>query len=246
MDKLLYISMTGASEALRSQTARSNNLANAATTGFKSDFNQYRAMSVFGEVHPSRAYAMSERPATDMSSGYIMTTGNNTDVAINGEGWFAVQLPDGGEAYTRAGDLKRNVDGLVTNGAGLPILGNGGEIFLPEYETLEIGVDGTISIRGVGDQPLALTQVDRLRLVNPAKEDLEKKEDGLFHLKEGVALPDSDVEVQVVNGALEGSNVNAVNELTEVIAASRLFEMNVKMMENAKSNDESSARILQP
>lgn len=243
MDKLLYVSMTGAREALTSQTNHANNLANVSTTGFKSDFNQFRSMSVYGETHPSRAYAMSERPGTDMSPGSYMTTARDLDVAIHGEGWLTVQLPDRTEAYTRAGDLKRNVDGTLTTGTGLPVLGNGGPIVLPEYETLEIGIDGTISLRGVGDDALAITQVDQLKLVNPGNENLVKRADGLFHLRDG-GEANFDPSVKIAHGMLEGSNVNAVGELTEVIASSRLFELNVKMMKTAKDNDESAARIL--
>lgn len=243
MDKLLYVAMTGAREALTSQTNHGNNLANVSTTGFKADFNQFRSMSVYGETHPSRAYAMSERPGTDMSAGAFITTARDLDVAINGEGWLAVQMPNGEEAYTRAGDLKRNVDGTLTTGSGLPVMGNGGPIVLPEYETLEIGVDGTISLKPVGETPVGLLQIDRLKLVNPGNENLVKKEDGLFHLRDG-GEADFDANVKISHGVLEGSNVNAVGELTEVIAASRLFELNVKMMKTAKDNDESAARIL--
>lgn len=243
MDKLLYVAMTGAREALTSQTNHANNLANVSTTGFKADFNQFRSMTVYGETFPSRAYAMSERPGTDMSQGSFITTSRDLDIAIKGEGWLAVQMPNGEEAYTRAGDLKRDVDGTLTTGSGLPVIGNGGPVVLPEYETIEIGMDGTISIRGLGEEALAITQIDRLKLVNPGNENLIKKEDGLFHLREG-GEADFDAEVQVVHGMLESSNVNAVGELTEVIAASRLFELNVKMMKNAKDNDESAARIL--
>lgn len=243
MDKLLYVAMTGAREALTSQTNHANNLANVSTTGFKADFNQFRTMSVYGEVYPSRAYAMSERPGTDMSVGTFITTDRDLDIAINGEGWIAVQTPDGKEAYTRAGDLKRDVDGTLTTGSGLPVIGNGGPIVIPEYETLEVGVDGTISIRGLGEEALAITQIDRIKLVNPGNENLVKKEDGLFHLRDG-GEADLDPRVQVAQGVLEGSNVNAVGELTQVIAASRLFELNVKMMKNAKDNDQAAARIL--
>lgn len=244
MDKSLYISMTGAVENLRAQTARANNLANASTTGFKADYNQYRSMSVFGDVHPSRAYAMSERPASDLTQGYIMTTNNDLDVAIQGDGWFAVQTPDGGEAYTRSGEFRRDLDGLLVTSDGLPVMGDGGPIQLPEFETIVIGSDGSISIKGVGENPLGVALVDRLKLVNPDKAALEKREDGLFHLRDG-GEADADAGVSVLHGALEGSNVNPVSELTAVIAASRLFEMNVKMMENAKTNDEVSARIMQ-
>ncbi|OUS29702.1 flagellar basal-body rod protein FlgF [Gammaproteobacteria bacterium 45_16_T64] len=246
MDKSIYIAMTGAREALTSMTVRANNLANASTTGFKSDYSQYRTLSVFGDGMPSRAYAVVERPGSDTTAGTFQTTGRDLDVALNGDGWLAIQTPDGKEAYTRAGDLKRSNDGIITTGTGLPVMGNGGPIFLPEYEQLVIGKDGTISIRGLGEDPLALTQVDRLKLVNPDKSTLQKGKDGLFHLKDpNAAALQADINVQVVNGVLEGSNVNPVAELADMISSSRLFEMNVKMMENAKSNDESSARIMQ-
>jgi flagellar basal-body rod protein FlgF len=244
MDKSLYISMTGAKEALDAQRLRANNLANVSTAGFKADFHQYRTMAVFGEHHPSRAYAMSERPGTDTGAGTFMETSRDLDVAIKGDGWFAVQTADGSEAYTRAGDLKRDVNGLITTGTGLPVLGDGGPIVLPEYEQLVVGVDGTFSIQGLGEDPLSLTQVARLKLVNPDAKELVKGEDGLFRMRGGEELQ-SDPNVQVVNGILEGSNVNAVNEMTAIISHARLFEMNVKMMQSAKENDEASARIMQ-
>ncbi|RLT92584.1 flagellar basal body rod protein FlgF [Ketobacter sp.] len=244
MDKFLYISMTGAKEALDAQRLRANNLANVSTTGFKADFHQYRSMSVFGEHYPSRAYAMSERPGTDTSNGTYMETARDLDLAIKGNGWFAVQMPDGSEAYTRAGDLKRDVTGAVTTGTGLPIMSDGGPLVLPEYEKLVVGVDGTLSITGLGEDALSLTQVARLKLVNPPASEMEKGEDGLFRLKGGGELQ-SDPEVQVVNGMLEGSNVNPVNEMTAIISHARLYEMNVKMMQAAKEMDEASARIMQ-
>ena len=98
----------------------------------------------------------------------------------------------------------------------------------------------------MGEDPLALTQIDRLKLVNGSDGLLEKGLDGLFHLKDKNAGElEADIDVTIVSGVLEGSNVNAVGELTEMIAASRMFEMNIKMMENAKSNDEAAARIMQ-
>ena len=244
MDKFLYISMTGAKEALDAQRLRANNLANVSTSGFKADFHQYRSMSVFGEHFPSRAYAMSERPGTDKSNGIYMETARDLDVAIKGDGWFAVQMPDGSEAYTRAGDLKRDVSGSVTTGTGLPLLGDGGPIVLPEYDKLVVGMDGTLSITGLGEDALSLTQIARIKLVNPDAKEMVKGEDGLFRLRGGGGLQ-SDPNVQIVNGMLEGSNVNPVNEMTSIISHARLYEMNVKMMQAAKEMDEASARIMQ-
>lgn len=244
MDKLLYVAMTGAKEALDAQRMRASNLANVSTTGFKADLHQYRSLSVFGEHHPTRAYAMGERPGTDFTQGAMIETGRDLDVAIKGEGWLAVQMPDGTEAYTRAGDLQRTVSGLVTTGTGLPVLGDGGPVVLPEYETLVVGMDGTLSIRGLGEPSQAVTPVARLKTVNPDPKQMVKGEDGLFRTRDGQPL-DADATVQVVNGTLEGSNVNAVNELAYIITQSRLFDMNVRMMKSAQDNDEAAARILQ-
>jgi flagellar basal-body rod protein FlgF len=244
MDKLLYISMTGARESLDAQQLRANNLANVSTNGFKADYHQFRSMSVFGEHHPSRAYAMGERPGTDLSSGVLMETGRDLDVAIKGDGWLAVQLPDGTEAYTRAGDLQRDVSGMVVTGSGLPVMGDNGPIILPEYETLELGVDGTISIRGLGDDGQTITQINRLKLVNPDLSTLVKGEDGLMRTRDGAQVA-PDANVQIVNGMLEGSNVNPVAELTGLITMSRLFELNVRLMKTAQENDEAAARMMQ-
>ena len=244
MDKLLYIAMTGAKEALDAQRLRANNLANVSTTGFKADFHQYRSMSVFGEHFPSRAYAMGERPGTDTTDGVLMQTGRDLDVAIKGQGWIAVQMPDGSEAYTRAGDLQRDVSGLVTTGTGLPVMGDSGPIVLPEYESLVVGSDGTLSIRGLGETAQSITQIGRIKLVNPDSSALVKGEDGLMHMRDGPQAT-ADGSVQLVNGMLEGSNVNPVNELAYVISSARLFDLNVKMMKTAQQDDESAARIMQ-
>lgn len=244
MDKLLYISMTGAKESLNAQQLYANNLANVSTTGFRADYHQFRSLSVFGEHYPSRAYAMGERPGTDFTSGSLIQTDRDLDVAIKGEGWIAVQLPDGSEAYTRAGDLQRDVTGLLTTGTGLPVLGENGPIVLPEYERLEIGVDGTLSVLGLGDNAVGMAQVNRIRLVKPDPANLVKGNDGLMRTRDG-STPAADASVQIISGMLEGSNVNPVNELAGVISQSRLFELNIRMMKTAQENDQAAARILQ-
>ncbi|WLQ17306.1 flagellar basal body rod protein FlgF [Hahella aquimaris] len=246
MDKALYIAMSGAKQNMLSQRGHANNLANANTTGFKSDFLQARSMPVFGEHYPSRAYAMTERPATDFEMGSLMQTGRDLDVAVAGKGWIAVQAPDGGEAYTREGELLLDVNGMLRTGSGLPVLGNGGPIAVPPAAKLNIGVDGTISIVPLGGNPDEIQEVDRIRLVNPPTESLEKGVDGLIHLKPdvpGPALPDGLVRLEP--GYLESSNVNAVEEMTEILSLSRQFELQVKVMRAADDNTEAAARLLQ-
>jgi flagellar basal-body rod protein FlgF len=242
MDRMLYIAMTGAKQTLVAQTANTHNLANASTTGFRADFEAFRAMPVFGHGQPSRVYAMAERPGVDLSSGTVYATGRELDVAVNGDGWIAVQGKDGREAYTRAGDLRIS-NGLLVTGAGHLVLGNGGPISVPENEKIEIGNDGTISIRPLGQAPNTVSVIDRIKLVNPPKADLIKGGDGMLRLKSGAVLP-ADENVRVVGGSLETSNVNAVEAMVDLITLSRQFEMQVKAMRTTEEIDQSAQQLL--
>jgi len=138
MDRMIYVAMSGAKETLIAQANNSNNLANVNTPGFMEDLNQFRSMPVFGPGFPSRVYALDERPDINFEKGAEQATGNVLDVAVKGDGYFAVQAPNGSEAYTRRGDLKVDANGLVTNGEGLPLIGNSGPIALPPFERIEI------------------------------------------------------------------------------------------------------------
>jgi flagellar basal-body rod protein FlgF len=161
---MLYVAMSGASQNTLAMQAHANNLANISTTGFRRDFEQARAMPVFGDSFPARVFAMSERPATDFTAGSLQETGRDLDVAAKGNAWIAVQAPDGGEAYVRTGSLEIDAFGQLRTGDGLPVMGNGGPIAVPPEEKVEIGEDGTITIRGQGNNPNALASVDRIRL----------------------------------------------------------------------------------
>ncbi|MDX1757316.1 MAG: flagellar basal body rod protein FlgF [Marinobacter sp.] len=248
MDKSLYIGMSGAKQNMLAQRAHANNLANANTTGFKRDFAQARSMPVFGEHHPTRAYAMTERPGTDLSAGALMETGRKLDVAVDGSGWLAVQNAQGQEVFTRSGSLQIDTNGLLRNGAGDLVLGNGGPVALPPFENVQVGADGTISVVPVGGPPDQLVAVDRLKLVNPPADVLEKGEDGYIRRKadqalDGVEPPDA--TLRVASGFLESSNVNAVEEMIANLQLSRQFEMQVKVMRTANDNSEAAARLLQ-
>lgn len=245
MDKALYIAMTGAKHIDRAQTVHANNLANATTTGFRADFAQARAMGVYyGDGHPTRAYALAESPGTDMARGGLQETGRDLDVAVNGDGWLAVQAPDGTEAYTRAGSLRVDTLGRLTTATGEAVMGDDGPIAVPEFEKLQIGQDGTISLRPLGQGPEVLAEVGRIKLVNPPEDTLQKGEDGLFRTAGQEPLP-ADAGVRLQTGYLEGSNVNTVEEFTRVIALARQFEMQVKLMKTAEDNDAAAARLLQ-
>lgn len=243
MDHGLYISMSGAKQALIAQAVNSHNLANASTTGFKADLAQFRSMPVYGPGLPTRAYAMTERHGIDFNSGTIQQTGRDLDVSLQSDGWIAVQSKSGEEAYTRAGDLRVTPDGLLITGSGLPVLGNGGPITIPAAEKLEIGNDGTISVIPLGDSAATLATIDRIKLVNPDFSQVTKGTDGLFRMKDG-SLAAASADVKIVSGTLESSNVSVVDAMVTMIELSRNFEMQVKMMETLSENEEASAQLM--
>jgi flagellar basal-body rod protein FlgF len=244
MDKMLYVSMTGAHNNTLAQRAHANNLANISTSGFRRDFEQARSMPVFGDGHPTRVYAMTERPGTDFTPGSLQETGRDLDVAIGGQGWLAVQAADGSEAYVRTASLNVDALGILRTGNGLPVMGNAGPIAVPPEQKIEIGQDGTISIRALGEAPNVLAEVDRLKLVNPDLKQMEKGSDGLLRFTGPQPLL-ADATVQVTSGVLESSNVNAVEEMTAILSLSRQFELQVKMMRTAEDNSAAMARVLQ-
>jgi len=244
VDKYLYVAMTGASQNALAQRAHANNLANISTNGFQKDLEQARSMPVFGDSFPARAFAMSERPATDFTPGALVETGRDLDVAVSGPGWMAVQNPDGGESYVRTGSLNVDALGVLRAGNGMPVMGNGGPIAVPPEQKIEIGQDGTISIRAMGEGPRVMAEVDRIKLVNPDLRNMTKGLDGSIRTKDGQPAP-IDGNVQLVSGFQEASNVNAVDEMTSVLALAKQFELHVKMMNTAKEGDEAMARVLQ-
>ena len=244
MDRALYIAMTGAKNNMMAQTSHSNNLANASTTGFRADWAQARSMPVYGEHFPTRAYSMTERPATDFNDGPLIETGSELDVAIAGDGFLSILDAEGNEAYTRRGDLAVTPLGELINGVGQPVLGNGCPVVLPPYEKIEIGNDGTISIRPAGAGPNEMLVIDAIKIVNPDLQNLEKGTDGLFRPREGDAVLAGDPTLRVVSGFVEGSNVNAVSELTNILAINRQYEMQIKMMKAADDVSKAAEQLL--
>ena len=245
MDKLLYIAMSGAKENMNSLAVRSNNLANANTLGFKADFEQARAMQAYGDGLPSRVFSMSERPGQSYQQGSLQTTGRDLDVAVPGDGWLTVQDANGKEAYTRNGSLQVSPLGVLQTSTGLNVLdSNGQPITLPmPLEKIQITEDGTINARLEGAEPAAVENLQQLKLVNPVNKDLTKGEDGLFRRIDG-GTETASANVRLASGALENSNVNVVEELTNLIKLQRQFETQIKMMATAEKNDESQNQLM--
>lgn len=240
----MYISAAGAQQVLEAQAVHANNLANVNTRGFRADYEWFRSQDVFGEGHLTDAYPYVEDPGSDLSPGTVIQTQGELDIAVQGAGWIAVQNSEGQEGYTRVGDLQMDPNGALMNSSGHLILGNGGTIAIPPAEKIEIGSDGTISIRPLGQEAQALAQIDRIKLVNPPAAQMRKGEDGLFYLKDGSGAT-ADASVKVIPNALENSNVNAVSELTHLIALARHFEIQIKMMQTQQETTTQSAQMLQ-
>jgi flagellar basal-body rod protein FlgF len=241
---MLYIAASGAKQNLNSLAIRGNNLANAATDGFKADMEQARSMQAFGEGLPTRVFAMTEIASQNFDDGALKTTDRDLDIAIEGKGWIAVQDADGNEAFTRRGNLNITANGTLETANGYMVMGDGGPITLPvPLEKVEIGRDGTITIKPQGAPANALEDVDRIKLVNPANPDITKGKDGLFRRKDG-QNEDAAGEVTIVSGALESSNVNTVGEMTSLINLQRQFEMQVKLMKKAEENDRNHTQIM--
>ena len=243
MDRLIYTAMTGAKHILEQQATTSHNLANATTTGFRAQIDQFRAVPVQGAILPTRAFVVDSTAGSDFRGGAIQHTGRELDVAVQGDGWIAVQAADGTEAYTRNGSLKMDENGVLLTRDGLTVQGDGGPLSIPPGRNIAVARDGTISLVPDGSAATGLTSVGRLKLVNPAEAGLVRGDDGLFRLKDGNAA-DADPTVTLISGALESSNVNVVDEMVNMISLARQFDMQMKLLQHAENNDGRAAQLL--
>jgi flagellar basal-body rod protein FlgF len=244
MDRLVYVAMSGAKEILRAQAANNHNLANANTNGFRADLSAFQTRNVVGPGLSSRAYATNDVTGWDSSSGSLDATGRDLDVAIKGPGWMAVQASDGTEAYTRSGDLRVDTNGTLMTANGNPVLGDSGPITVPPYTSINIGTDGSVSVVPRGQTPMTMSTVGRIKLVNPANDQVARGNDGLFRSTTGAEL-DPDATVHLVSGTLESSNVNIAETMAHMIELARSYEVQVKAMKTAEDTAASSSKLLQ-
>jgi flagellar basal-body rod protein FlgF len=239
MDKLIFTAVSGAERTMRAQQVRANNLANADTPGFRANIElaSVQALGGYGydDVHLSKI----EADTISTRAGAVRETGRALDVAVNGNGYLAVQWGDG-EAYTRAGAIDIDAQGNLSV-QGRALLGEGGPITLPPHTAVDIAVDGTISVMPEGGTLMQV--VDRLRLVSAEGAELAKNEAGLIVPRGGDPLP-ADPNVTVRGRALEGSNVSAVEEMVAVMSLNRSFEMQMKLFKASDSMNEVGNRLI--
>lgn len=245
MDHLIYTAYSGLADSMTRQRVIASNMANAQTVGFRAETLFSTPMTLKADTSlEARSGTIAEVHGADMTQGAITHTGNALDVAVTGTAMIAVQAQDGTEAYTRRGDLSVSDTGVLTNGDGRPVIGQGGPITVPPGATISISQDGTVlslaADAAKGTQPEA---VDQIKLASPDGTQTEKGLDGLFRVYGGGVLP-ADATATVESGALEQSNVNPSAVLVSMLDAQRLFDIRTKLVSTAKDVDESGATLM--
>lgn len=242
MDRLAYLASAGAKQLLHRQETIAHNLANVNTTGFRADLDAFRAVPVLGPGQGTRVFVTESTPGFDSTPGNMQATGRNLDVAIEGDGYLVVEARDGSEAFTRAGALDVGVDGTLRTRNGLAVQGDGGPITIPENARITIGRDGTVSAIA-GTNSKSVNVVGRIKLVNPPTANLVKGGDGLLRPSDGNTVA-ADPNVRMVDGMLEGSNVNPVDALVGMIAVARQFETQMRLITSAEQNSREANKLL--
>lgn len=243
MDRLIYTAMTGASHILQQQASVSQNLANVNTPGFRATIDTFRAVPLQGEGLPTRTFVVDSTSGTDFRPGVIQMTGRALDVAVDGKGWIAVEDASGKEAYTRNGSLQILPSGILQTRDGLNVVGDSGPITIPPDTEVTIAKDGTISTVPSTSQKNSVIVVGRIKLTNPPEAQMVRGEDSLFRTRDGNAA-DADANVNVASGSLEGSNVNMVESMVNMISLARQFDTQMKLLQTADNNAKAASSVL--
>lgn len=230
MENAAYIGLSRQMLLRRELDIAANNMANAQTTGFKVE--QLLVSTEVGErarndfIRPSASFVLDNGVGRDFGQGALATTGRDLDFGIQGEGVFFTVADGTGEAYTRDGAFTLDPEGRLVTKAGAAVQGDGGEIVLDTQRgPVSVAEDGTISQEGLPVGRLSLVRFEALGA-------LSKDGDGLYRNRSN-AQPIEAAGVQVRQGMLEGSNVNPLIEITNLIEITRAYESTTRMIENA-------------
>jgi flagellar basal-body rod protein FlgG len=250
MRRSLFIAATGMEAQRLSIDVISNNLANVNTTGFKksrADFQElfYQGMKSAGassaegaELPSGIQVGLGVKPAAVQKmfqQGDFVSTGNNLDLVIEGQGFFQITKPDGEIAYSRAGALKINSEGNIVNSDGYALEP---AITIPA-NTLQITIaqDGTVSTLQAGSStPTQVGQIELAQFINPGGLNATGKNLFLPTAASGEPLtgnPGSDGLGTINQGFLEMSNVNVVEEMVNMIVSQRAYELNSKVVQSS-------------
>jgi flagellar basal-body rod protein FlgG len=259
--KALYIASTGMSAQERNVEVISNNIANMRTAGFKRQRAEFEDL-LYQQI--SRAGSQSSDQGTlvpagleigsgvrtvatprVMSQGSVNVTERELDVAIRGEGFFMIDLPDGRTAYTRDGSFERSPEGVLVNSSGFPMTGG---ITIPgDVTSISISPSGQVEgRRGNDTTPQTLGQIQLARFTN--KSGLESMGDNMFLETAAsgpaqVGLPNADSNGNLLQNYLEMANVNSVTEIADLIAAQRAYEMNARVISGADQMMQATSQL---
>ncbi len=259
--KALYLASTGMSAQERNVEVISNNIANMRTTGFKRQRAEFQDL-LYQQV--TRAGAQTSDQGTQvpagleigsgvrtvstprvMSQGTVSMTEGELDVAIRGEGFFMIQLPDGRTGYTRDGSFERDADGMLVNSSGYPV--DPGITIPGDARGISIAPDGTVeAFVGTDSTPTQLGQLQLARFTN--KSGLESMGDNLFLETAAsgpaqVNVPNADGTGDLLQNYLEMANVNSVTEIADLIAAQRAYEMNARVISGADQMMQATSQL---
>ena len=249
MDRLIFTALNTIQYAQEDNVIRSNNLANATVPGFRRDIEPKEVGTGFlAAIEEFETRAFSIRAGMNRFSreaGHLDYTEQPTDISVSGPGFFIIEPVSGqGAALSRRGDFRINTDGQLIDGAGNILLNDGLQpIVLPPHRELVVGDDGLVSIEPLEGEPGVLEEIGQIGTTLAVNADLKKFPDGHIRLRDG-GIPEIDQETRMVQGYLEGSNVNTVQELIENMQRQRTFELNVRMISVAKEIDEAGTSVL--
>ena len=237
----MYLAAAGALVQQLRLEVLANNVANISTIGYKGDQSVFQIpedaesqtfeTSIEG-IQSLSPYAPPFATVIDFSQGAIRQTGNPLDVAINGDGFFSIQTPDGAQ-YTRQGHFTLDNNGVLITSDGYPVLGEGGEITVEEG-TVEIDLQGGVYLDG--------EEVGRLQITDFSNtETLQKTGNGRFIGSDDTIVGERPDNTTLSQGYLETANVNPVRAMTEMIETSRAFEAYQKVIQSA---DEATSKSI--
>ncbi|MBI1822278.1 MAG: flagellar basal-body rod protein FlgF [Nitrospirae bacterium] len=225
MMNAIYPMMSGAIAQEKNLEIISNNIANVNTAGFKKDRGLFMGLDPLGDSTPGKdkgvlpVYGFLNQTRTDFSPGAIQSTGEPLDLAIEGDGFFSVQTPEG-IRYTRKGNFTLNSEGQISTAEGGLLMGTSGPITLPPG-TVHVDQAGKVSVNG--------SEIDSLQVVSFSNPNHLAKTGGTFFEAGGEgALPAA--EAKIHQGSIEGSNVNPVEEMVSMIRVMRLYEAAQKVI----------------
>lgn len=234
MDQANLIINDGRQTLMQQMSVLINNLANANTTGFKEDFTVIKPVDFQGTGLSTRTASQIQGVYSRLTEGPITPTGSDLDVAIHGRGFIAVQSNSGEEGYTRSGNLNRDENGFLKTAAGHFVIGMKGLIKIPKSDTLKITEDGSIYVKLAGQTEFA--KINQIKLVDPDEKNLKKSQEGLFQTTDQQPVSASQ-SVKLIPGSLEGSNVNPIALMAQMIEYSRQFEYQSTLSKKIQEND---------